>query len=297
MNTAVSRFRRWVSKVIDVLFFICCLCLLFLALHVFVIVSFKVPSNSMRPTLLPGDYIWVEKCSAGARLFDVNAALDREEVHIHRLPGWRKFGRNDVVVFNFPYQPTYGDSIVFDIMKYYVKRIVAIPGDTLRIENGYYRIGGQAGLSTGYLPAQEQIAALPDSGVMGIVTGTFPWRHELKWNIKQFGPLHIPARGESVRMDSIAWMLYQRLIEYEQHCRPTIDGQGHVWLGDSLIDEYCFRKNYYFVAGDNAYNSQDSRYWGMLPEEFIVGRVWRIWKSIEPSSDEIRWNRIFKKIE
>ena len=68
-------------------------------------------------------------------------------------------------------------------------------------------------------------------------------------------------------------------------------------MGDSLIQEYCFRENYYFVAGDKADNSQDSRYWGLLPEPFIVGRAWRIWKSEDRNNGNIRWNRIWKKVE
>ena len=68
-------------------------------------------------------------------------------------------------------------------------------------------------------------------------------------------------------------------------------------IGDSLIHQYRFEKNYYFVSGDNLANSQDSRYWGLLPAPFIVGKAVRIWKSVDNSTDRIRWNRIFKKIE
>lgn len=75
-----------------------------------------------------------------------------------------------------------------------------------------------------------------------------------------------------------------------------MDEQGRILLGDSLIREYRFQENYYFVAGDKAENSQDSRYWGLLPEPFIVGRAVRIWKSVEPDEDT-RWDRIWKKIE
>ena len=68
-------------------------------------------------------------------------------------------------------------------------------------------------------------------------------------------------------------------------------------IGDSLIHQYRFEKNYYFVSGDNMANSQDSRYWGMLPEEYIVGKAIRIWNSKEKYTDKIRWERIFMKIK
>ena len=73
--------------------------------------------------------------------------------------------------------------------------------------------------------------------------------------------------------------------------------EGQVLIGDSLIHQYRFEKNYYFVSGDNMANSQDSRYWGMLPEEYIVGKAIRIWNSKEKYTDQIRWERIFMKIK
>ena len=72
---------------------------------------------------------------------------------------------------------------------------------------------------------------------------------------------------------------------------------GKVCLGDSIIHEYSFTENYYFMTGDNAANSQDSRYWGLLPEPFIVGKATTIWKSVNPATDEIRWDRTMKSIE
>ena len=63
------------------------------------------------------------------------------------------------------------------------------------------------------------------------------------------------------------------------------------------IQQKLTRENYYFVSGDKIENSLDSRYWGLLPEPFIVGRAWRIWKSIDRSTDAVRWDRAFKKIK
>lgn len=64
-----------------------------------------------------------------------------------------------------------------------------------------------------------------------------------------------------------------------------------------MIYTYCFKENYYFVAGDKVMNSQDSRYWGLLPEPLIVGKAARIWKSVDKETDQIRWDRIWKRIE
>jgi signal peptidase I len=67
-------------------------------------------------------------------------------------------------------------------------------------------------------------------------------------------------------------------------------------LGDSIVREYQFKENYYFMAGDKGDNSRDSRYWGLLPESFIVGKAVVIWKSIDPVTSSIKWERTGKKI-
>ena len=73
--------------------------------------------------------------------------------------------------------------------------------------------------------------------------------------------------------------------------------ENKVYLGDSLIKEYRFEENYYFVGGDNMEYSEDSRYWGVLPEPYIVGVATRIWKSVDKSTEKIRWDRVMKKVE
>lgn len=67
-------------------------------------------------------------------------------------------------------------------------------------------------------------------------------------------------------------------------------------MGDSLITHYTFRENYYFVAGDRAMNSQDSRYWGLLPEPYIVGRARWVWKSVDRNG-KVRWERVMKRVK
>lgn len=296
MTKKLKQMPKWLNGIVNLAFYLCLLAAILVVLQVFVVTSFRIPTDSMEPAMLPGDYILVDKCSAGARLFDVLSALDRKEVTIRRMPGWRDFKREDVLVFNFPYQPHRWDSIAFDVMKYYVKRCVAIPGDTLEIRNGFYKIRG-LNEPVGCLEAQKGIAQLPDSGVPGIVMGTYPWNEELGWTIKEFGPLAVPAKGQVVKMDFRAWLLYRSLIGWEQNGHLRVDAGGRVLLGDSVISEYRFCENYYFMVGDKAGNSQDSRYWGLLPETFIVGRAWRIWKSEDPEDGNMRWKRILKRIE
>lgn len=281
---------------LDIAFYGCLAILARVFLQVFVFTSFKVPSKSMEPTLTPGDYILVDKCSTGARLFNLLKAVNGEEVEIYRVPGWRKIRRNDVLVFNFPY-PEKRDSMAFDVMLYYAKRCVGLPGDTLEIRNAHYRVRG-VGETIGYVDGQDELQRVMDSGEakrMRLVTRSYPKDSALGWNIAEFGPLYIPRQGDNLPMNRKHALLYKHPIEWEQKKKLRMKGDS-VWIGDSLINSYRFRESYYFMAGDKALNSRDSRYWGLLPETFIVGRVWRIWKSVDPVTGEMRWERIGKKV-
>ena len=282
---------------VNIVYGCCIIAMILLLIQIFMFTSFKIPSDSMEPSLLAGDYIWVDKCSKGARLFNVLDAIDKKPVTIHRMPGWRSFKRNDILVFNLPY-PDRWDSITFDVMKYYVKRCVALPGDTFEISRGHYKVHGYTSV-LGNVKSQDDLMRIVErgrEGDCGIVMRGYPYSDMVDWDIMNFGPLYLPAKGDVIEMTSKHVALYRNVIEWEQKKKLLLRGDT-VLLNDSVIHTYRFKENYYFVAGDKVMNSQDSRYWGLLPEPFIVGKAVRIWKSVDRNTDKIRWNRIFKKIE
>ena len=123
--------------------------------QVFLLASFRIPSDSMEPELVEGDFVAVWKPTLGARLFDLNATLRLEQTEIHRTPGFRKAKRGDVLVFNFPH-PNGWDKIEMHILKYYIKRCIGLPGDTLSIRNGRFRING-TNEPLGNMDSQERI--------------------------------------------------------------------------------------------------------------------------------------------
>lgn len=87
----------------------------------------------------------------------------------------------------------------------------------------------------------------------------------------------------------------KKLIEWEQ--RRTLEyKEATFFLNEKSIDAYRFLKNYYFMAGDNGINWQDSRYWGMLPEEYIMGKAWILWKAVDPYTGKFRWERLLNEI-
>jgi signal peptidase I len=266
-------------------------------LQVTTIATFRIPSDSMEPTLLAGDNILVNKWVMGGRIFNIWDAIDGKEVKISRLPALGKIKRNDVLVFNFPY-PARWDSIGLNLMSYYVKRCVALPGDTFEIKKAHYRVRG-CETSLGNVESQDALMRMAANGTekdYGIVMSGYPYNGLVDWDIINFGPLYLPARGDDIEMNPKHAALYRNAIEWEQNKKLLLRGDT-VLLNDSVIRNYRFKENYYFMTGDKVMNSQDSRYWGLLPEPFIVGKAVRVWKSVDRGTDEIRWKRIFRKIK
>lgn len=282
-----------INKLINIVFWGCMLVCFWFFLQIFVFTSFKIPSDSMEPELITGDNILVGKAIPGARLFNIFASMRNEQVDIYRTPGIRKIRHNDVVVFNFPH-PNNWDKVEMHILKYYIKRCVGLPGDTLTIENGIFRVKN-IDYPLGNILSQKRIEKRDEESFDPNVLRSFPFDSNLNWNIKNFGPLHIPKSGDRIAMNSTNYCLYKKLIEWEQNGKLEYRDDS-VYLDNKPIATYQFKKNYYFMAGDNGENSQDSRYWGMLPEEYIVGKAWIIWKSINSYTEKFRWDRFLKTI-
>lgn len=288
---------KWLNYGMNVFLWGCGLTVLWVLLQVFCMTSFHIPTDSMEPELLSGDAILVNKWAYGARLFNIFDAAEGQHVDIRRLPGTDKVRRNDILVFNNPC-PRKWRKIEMDLMQYYVKRCVALPGDTFCIKNGRYRVQGYE-TSLGCVDAQDRFRGLVKGHGLtwhSTLLRAYPGDSITGWTTLDFGPFYIPRANDSVSMDMLAVKLYRNVIEWEQKKRLLYKA-GNAYLGDSLITGYRFKKNYYFMAGDKVENSKDSRYWGLLPEEFIVGKAVRIWKSVDKESGKIRWNRIFKKIK
>ncbi len=262
--------------------------------QVFLLASFRIPSDSMEPGLVEGYFVAVWKPTLGARLFDLNATLRLEQTEIHRTPGFRKAKRGDVLVFNFPH-PNGWDKIEMHILKYYIKRCIGLPGDTLSIRDGRFRINGVSE-PLGNLDSQERIGQTPPEGFADGIYKAFPFDSTVDWNIRDFGPLYVPKTGDKVEMNRENYLLCRKLIAWEQKAEINYN-DSTVFLNGEPIREYRFLKNYYFMAGDKGLNSQDSRYWGLLPEEYIVGKAAFVWKSVDPYTGQFRWDRFMKKIE
>lgn len=264
---------------------------LWIFFQVFFFASFRIPSDSMEPELTTGDNVLVYKLTIGPRLFNIFTSMRNERTGIFRIPGFKRIERNDILVFNFPH-PNSWDKIEMHILKYYIKRCVGLPGDTLSIQNGFYYVKSNL-LPLGNMDSQKEISIT--NKFQDEVFHSFPYDSIIGWNIKNFGPLYIPQKGDSIILDQKNFQLYKKLIEWEQQ-KSLQYMNSTTLLNGTQIKGYRFQKNYYFMAGDNAINSQDSRYWGLLPEEYIVGKAWIIWKSLDPHTRRFRWDRFLKTI-
>ncbi len=131
----------------------------------------------------------------------------------------------------------------------------------------------------------------------------FPTKVGYDWSLDNFGPLKIPQKGETITIDKKALDFYSFIITtFEGHDDAVIEN-GKLLIDGSEVTEYTFNQNYYFMMGDNRHNSQDSRIWGFVPEDHILGKGLLIWWSVAPPDaggnmfERVRWDRIFKMIE
>ena len=296
-----------------------------------------------------------------------------------RLKGFGKVKTGDYVVFGFPHGDTvlvkepaadyymysrtlgreytidrYGPVKVrpSDKKDHYVKRCVAVAGDTLQIIDGRVYINSQAqevwpGVQNSYrvvtdgqrinprnldklginlrelwyypeLPGYPEMPLTAEmlekvKAFKNVVSVTenidsyppdypdsdltiFPFSSDYRWTRDNFGPLWIPAAGAEVELTEKNLPLYSRIItSYEGNDLEVKNGK--IFINGEEAQSYTFKQDYYFMMGDNRHNSLDSRYWGFVPEDHIVGKPAVIWLSIDGNKkfpNNIRWRRFFK---
>jgi len=121
------------------------------------------------------------------------------------------------------------------------------------------------------------------------------------WNQDNYGPLTIPKKGMTVPINRQTLVIYGPVIQrYEGQANVSLS-PDQLLIDGKAISSYTFKQDYYFMMGDNRHNSEDSRYWGFVPEDHIVGKAVFVWMSIDPAPatawQSIRWNRLFRLVD
>jgi len=137
------------------------------------------------------------------------------------------------------------------------------------------------------------------------INGIFPNNRKVNWNNDNFGPIYIPKAGVTVSMDLKSFSLYRRIIEVYEGSELGIDNKltangTQILLNGNPISSYTFKQDYYWMMGDNRHNSEDSRMWGYVPANHVVGKPVFVWFSWDTNAkglfNKIRWNRLFTTV-
>jgi signal peptidase I len=259
-------------------------------IRAFFLGAVQIPTSSMADTLYPGDFIIINiaayKLSTPRQIPLLGTFIPSLNIFNTGNPE-----TNDLIVFRFP-SVNSGDAVynTFNI----IKRIVALPGDTLLIINKKIFINGKKiNLPETLLRSFENIkpTGQEDEGIFYAGTG---------WNSDNYGPLRIPALGDTININTDNIDIWKSLIVYEYEEKVVRKEGSVITIDDKPVRNYVVKKDHYFVIGDNFNNSRDSRYFGFVNEDMILGKAMFIYLSIDPAKSvsdffsKIRWKRIFK---
>src|SRR5436305_3362709 len=114
-----------------------------------------------------------------------------------------------------------------------------------------------------------------------------------KWTVDNYGPIWIPKKGAALPLNPENYLRYERVIRVYEH-NDFYEKDGHYFLNGKEVSKYTFKMDYYWMMGDNRHQSQDSRFWGFVPEDHVVGKAWLIWFSWDGGP---RWNRLFRIVK
>jgi signal peptidase I len=247
-----------------------------LFLKVFFVDAYFVPSQSMENTLLPGDYVFVNKFIYGAKTPKYFPFTNKAIPQI-KFPAIRDIQTGDIIVFELPGNK---DEIRRPKPEYYMKRVIACPGDTFSInETGFFINSRHIAIRSDEFPDKNREENISDI-----------FFYELGFRKYKFGPIRIPKSGDTLQLDYNNISLWKIFIEREGH-KAECKGLK-VYIDNVESGYHIINRDYCFVIGDNLSASIDSRYWGFLPVENIIGKVMVVYWSMD--SDGIRFPRIGK---
>lgn len=267
-------------------------------LRIFLVQAFRIPTGSMKDTLMIGDMLLVNKFIYGVRTPNRIPFTDIEIPYI-RLPGFKEPERGNIIVFKYPRDESLD----------YIKRCIALPGQTIEVRNGWAYVNGIPEGKWKRIIRRKPDPDPRDRRLFDYYELKTDWGD--KYVVRQlsdyktpwddFGPIRVPKKGTVIHFplkNQDEWRLYEELIENREHHTFARRRDGTVLIDGQVRDSYTIEQNYLFMMGDNRDDSSDSRDWGFMPRENVVGEALLIYFSFDKNSplynllSIIRWGRI-----
>ncbi|MCJ7553962.1 MAG: signal peptidase I [Ignavibacteriaceae bacterium] len=253
--------------------------------------AYRIPTASMKNSLTEGDFVIVNKASyklsTPAFIPFTKVKLSQSE-----LLSFSKPSNGDIIVFQHPEDLLNPD---LEYPDHLIKRIVALPGDTVKIINKELLINDRK-----TRPPKEALIDMLNIKKAGIADEKI-YLDGRKWNTDNYGPVRVPAKGDTIHINPKNIDDWQFIISLEQGVGSLSEEGTVINLRKVPIREYVVTKDYYFVLGDNRDDSIDSRFFGFVPEDAIIGKAKFIYWSLRNDSTlsfpgNIRFDRMFKSL-
>jgi signal peptidase I len=249
----------------------------FFFLNSFVLASFEVPTGSMEDEIMAGDFLFVNKFIYGGST-PRTIPFTNTRIPWFRVPAFRDVERGDVIVFEFPGQR---DEVQSPEFMFYLKRAIALSGDTVQVVSRVVYVNGKQAP----IPRNMKFNNFRKRPRGAADLRIFP--KSAPYNEDNWGPVVVPSKGDVINLTFDNLEQWKTFIGREGHT-VRVDGEGRILVDGLPTTNYVVESNYYFGMGDNRDNSLDSRFWGFIPEDNIIGTpmiVYWSWDPNEPISN------------